>query len=73
VVAGLGGRPITAASLRGLFEDAVADRLGRELTFLDLDRELVDRELRRTGDLARPGPHAEGILRDIGTVASGPV
>ena len=34
--------------------DAVADRLDRGLTFLDLDRELVERELRRAGDL--PGP-----------------
>ena len=73
VVAGLGGRPITTTSLRGLLEDAVAGRLGRGLTFLDLDRELVERELRRAGDLGRPGPHAESILRDIGTVASGPI
>ena len=73
VVAGLGGRPITKASLRGLFLDAVADRLDRGLTFLDLDRELVERELRRSGGLARPGPHAESILRQIGAVAAGPV
>ena len=46
VVAGLGGRPITKASLHGLLVDAVADRLDRGLTFLDLDRELVERELR---------------------------
>jgi pyruvate ferredoxin oxidoreductase alpha subunit len=73
VIAGLGGRPITAASLRSLLEDALAGRLGRGMTFLDLDRELVERELRRTGDLARPGPHAESILRQIGAVAAGPV
>jgi pyruvate ferredoxin oxidoreductase alpha subunit len=72
VVAGLGGRPITKASLRTLFTDGIADRLDR-LTFLDLDRELVERELRRAGELVRPGPHAESILREIGTVASGPV
>jgi pyruvate ferredoxin oxidoreductase alpha subunit len=41
VIAGLGGRPITKASLRGLFADAFADRLDDELTFLDLNRELV--------------------------------
>jgi pyruvate ferredoxin oxidoreductase alpha subunit len=73
VVAGLGGRPITKASLRRLFLDAAADRLDRGLTFLDLDRELVERELRRAGDLSRPGPHAESILRQIGAVAAGPV
>ena len=49
VVAGLGGRPITKASLKRLFEQAVADRLGRGLTFLDLDREVVARELERLG------------------------
>jgi pyruvate ferredoxin oxidoreductase alpha subunit len=47
VVAGLGGRPITRASLRRLLEDAVADRLGRGLTFLDLDHDIVARELQR--------------------------
>ena len=73
VVAGLGGRPITKGSLRRLFADAVADRLARGLTFLDLDRELVERELRRAGDLQRPGPHAESILRQVGAVAAGPV
>jgi pyruvate ferredoxin oxidoreductase alpha subunit len=44
VVAGLGGRPITAASLRALLEEAARDRLGR-LTFLDLDEARVQREL----------------------------
>ena len=47
VVAGLGGRPVTKASLRRLFDDAVADRLGRGLTFLDLDHDVVARELQR--------------------------
>jgi pyruvate ferredoxin oxidoreductase alpha subunit len=40
-IAGLGGRPITKASLRGLFEDAAADRL-EALTFLDLDWDVVN-------------------------------
>jgi pyruvate ferredoxin oxidoreductase alpha subunit len=67
VVAGLGGRPITKASLRTMLADAAADRLGL-LTFLDLDVERVEREL------ARPsGPHAENMLREIGIVAGGPV
>jgi pyruvate ferredoxin oxidoreductase alpha subunit len=48
VIAGLGGRPVTKKSLRTLFADAVTDRL-EELTFLDLKRDLVERELRRTG------------------------
>ena len=48
VVAGLGGRPVTKKSLRTLFADAAADRL-EPLTFLDLNHDLVERELRRTG------------------------
>lgn len=46
VIAGLGGRPITKASLHALFDQAVHDQL-KPLTFLDLDQELVDRELIR--------------------------
>ena len=46
VIAGLGGRPITKASLLTLFDQAVHDQL-KPLTFLDLDQELVDRELIR--------------------------
>jgi pyruvate ferredoxin oxidoreductase alpha subunit len=69
VVAGLGGRPITKRSLRGLFADAVADRLEAQ-TFLDMDWDLVKRELERTQNGNAGGPHAESILRDVGTVAS---
>jgi pyruvate ferredoxin oxidoreductase alpha subunit len=72
VVAGLGGRPITRASLRAMLADASADRLGR-LTFLDLDVNLVERELARSKATARPGPHAENMLRELGIVAGGPV
>jgi pyruvate ferredoxin oxidoreductase alpha subunit len=71
VVAGLGGRPITKASLHKLLADAVEDRLERQ-SFLDLNRELVERELERAEGARRAGPHAENILRDIGTVASRP-
>ncbi len=69
VVAGLGGRPITAASLRGLFARAAADELG-PLEFLDLDWDRVEQELRRMRESTRSGPHAENMLRDVGTVAS---
>ncbi len=72
VVAGLGGRPITRASLRAMLADASADRLGR-LTFLDLDVDLVERELARSKATDRPGPHAENMLRELGIVAGGPV
>ena len=46
VVAGLGGRPITKASLHGLFADAVNDDL-EGLTFLDMDWDVLERELER--------------------------
>jgi pyruvate ferredoxin oxidoreductase alpha subunit len=71
-IAGLGGRPITTASLRRLILDATAGRLGRT-TFVDLDTALVERELARGRTTRRSGPHAENMLRDIGVVAAGPV
>jgi pyruvate ferredoxin oxidoreductase alpha subunit len=69
VIAGLGGRAITRASLRRLFRDAAADRL-EPLTFLDLNHEVVNRQLERERALRRPGPAAEAILKDLGAVAS---
>ena len=72
VVAGLGGRPITKASLHAMLAEAIQDRLGL-LSFLDLDVERVERELRRAQATVRPGPHAENMLRDLGIVAAGPV
>ena len=48
VIAGLGGRPITMTSLQGLFDQALNDSL-EPLTFLDLDHELVEREISREG------------------------
>ncbi len=69
VIAGLGGRAITKASLRKLFTRATADEL-EALTFLDLNTELVDRELERVATSRRSGPAAENILRDLGAVAS---
>jgi pyruvate ferredoxin oxidoreductase alpha subunit len=74
VVAGLGGRPITQASLRGLFDDVVEARIdSRALHFLDLDVALVERELARSQPGLRSGPHAENMLRDLGTVGSGSI
>jgi pyruvate ferredoxin oxidoreductase alpha subunit len=69
VIAGLGGRAITKASLRDLFTRAAADELA-PLTFLDLNTELVNRELARTAASRRSGPAAENILRDLGAVAT---
>ncbi len=66
VVAGLGGRPVTRASLRALFDDVLADRIEpHALHFLDLDTALVERELARAG-AGGTGPHAEHLLRALG-------
>ena len=71
VVAGLGGRPITKRSLHTLLADAVEDRLEGQ-TFLDLNVEIVERELLRQKEKRLSGPHAENMLRDIGIVAARP-
>jgi pyruvate ferredoxin oxidoreductase alpha subunit len=72
VVAGLGGRPITKASLHRLVGDVLEGRIESDrLTFLDLDLKLVERELLRASQKRRSGPHAENILRDLGIVGAG--
>ncbi len=72
VIAGLGGRPITRQSLHDMLELARDDEL-EPLTFLDMNWDVVNRELGRRQERRRSGPEAENILRDIGTVAAGPV
>jgi len=69
VIAGLGGRAITKASLHRLFDQAGADEL-ESLTFLDLDHDLVNRELDREKRTHRSGSPAENVLRDVGIVAA---
>ena len=69
VIAGLGGRAITRASLLQLFTDATEDEL-EQVTFLDLNAEVVNHELERESAARRSGPTAEAILRRLGTVAS---
>lgn len=64
VIAGLGGRAVTKASLLSLFDYATADALA-PLTFLDLDQRLVEAELARMREHRRSGPTAENVLRDI--------
>jgi pyruvate ferredoxin oxidoreductase alpha subunit len=69
VVAGLGGRPITKSSLRDVFSAAWLGTAER-LTFLDLNVELVERELERMATRRHSGPTAENMLRDLGVPAS---
>ena len=69
VIAGLGGRAITRSSLTRLFEDAERDEL-EQVTFLDLNADVISHELERESKSRRTGPTAEAILRRIGPVAS---
>ena len=69
VIAGLGGRAITQASLVRMMGEAIRDAL-EPLTFLDLDHDIVNRQLAREASTRRSGPIAENLLRDVGTVAA---
>ncbi len=69
VIAGLGGRPITRASLARVFEEVEAGT-APTLTFLDLNRAAVDRALARERESRRSGPIAEALLRDVGLVTA---
>jgi len=69
VIAGLGGRAITRASLARMLSEAMTDKLP-PLSFLDLDWRIVNRQLEREAAMRRSGPIAENLLRDVGTVAS---
>jgi pyruvate ferredoxin oxidoreductase alpha subunit len=68
IIAGLGGRAITKASLRRCFEDGNESRT--EPVFLDLNAELIQRHLEREMRLRRSGPTAENLLRDLRMVAA---
>jgi pyruvate ferredoxin oxidoreductase alpha subunit len=69
VIAGLGGRPITQDSLRRLLEQAERDEL-EQLNFLDLNWDVVNRELARARQQRRSGPTAESVLRQLGTTGA---
>lgn len=69
VIAGLGGRSITQASLERVFLQAMRDEL-QPLTFLDMDWGLVERQIERERRGERSGPAAEAMLREVGAVAS---
>jgi pyruvate ferredoxin oxidoreductase alpha subunit len=72
VIAGLGGRAITKASLLKLFRQAGAGAL-ENVTFLDLNWDIVNRQLSRELATRRSGPAAENILKDLGTLPSSKV
>ena len=72
VIAGLGGRAITKASLHRIFGQAVAGTLG-SLTFMDLDMDLVERQLAREKAARRTGPLPEAMMRDAHRDDSGEI
>lgn len=64
VIAGLGGRPVTKASLHVLFRRAITQPW-EGVHFLDLNERVVSREIHRRGKARRSGPAAENILRQL--------
>ena len=66
VIAGLGGRAITKASIKSMLKDAAAHKL-KVLNFMDLDEELVERQLERERKTRKSGPLPEALIRDAAT------
>ncbi|TQV83693.1 pyruvate ferredoxin oxidoreductase [Denitrobaculum tricleocarpae] len=64
VIAGLGGRPITTASLRRVVTEAASGTLP-DVHFLDLDEAVVAQEIARAKKTRRSGPAAENILKHL--------
>jgi pyruvate ferredoxin oxidoreductase alpha subunit len=69
VIGGLGGRAILKSSLHKLLEQAGQDAL-EPVTFLDLNWDVVNRELERERTTRHSGSIAENILRDVGVIAA---
>ncbi|MEI7841588.1 MAG: pyruvate ferredoxin oxidoreductase [Gallionellaceae bacterium] len=68
-IAGLGGRSIPKSSLHSLFRQAEKEEL-QPVTFLDLDWDVVNKQLEREKLTRRSGPIAENILHDKGIVSA---
>ncbi len=64
VIAGLGGRPITRRSLADVFGRAARDSLD-DVTFLDLNWEVVHQQLDRARRIRQSGPVAENLLKAL--------
>ena len=68
VVAGLGGRSITRASLHRVFRRAIAQPW-EGAHFLDLNEEIIGKELHHVRKVRRSGPTAENLLRRLDQAA----
>jgi pyruvate ferredoxin oxidoreductase alpha subunit len=64
VIAGLGGRVITRKSLAGAFERAGHDNLD-DVTFLDLNWDVVHQQLASAREKRHSGPIAENLLKAL--------
>ena len=65
VIAGLGGRPVTRASLQRAFRRAEAQPW-EGAHFLDLNEDIIGKELHHVRKVRRSGPTAENLLRRLG-------
>jgi len=65
VIAGLGGRPVTRASLHRVFRRAEAQPW-EGAHFLDLNEDIIGKELHHVRKVRRSGPTAENLLRRLG-------
>ena len=68
VIAGLGGRPITRMSLHRVLRRALVQPWEGS-HFLDLNEEIVAKELHYVRKVRRSGPTAENLLRRLGQAA----
>jgi len=68
IIAGLGGRPITRASLHKALRRALVQPWEGSL-FLDLNENIVAKELHYVRKVRRSGPTAENLLRRLGQEA----
>ena len=64
VIAGLGGRSITRAALQRVFSRAMAQPW-EGAHFLDLNEEIIGKELHHVRKVRRSGPTAENLLRRL--------
>lgn len=69
VIGGLGGRPITRANLRRMFEKGIRGELNAT-HFHDINMDIVEREMERIKAQPDSGSSAENILQDVGVVAA---
>ncbi len=69
VVAGLGGRAVTKAALRSMLDDDAAGVLDA-FSFLDVDHEIVDRELAKWAAAGRSASVSQNLPRQAGVLAA---